>query len=83
MRFERPLKYLFEHKVVNPFNIDGIQLNRLDLGRIDVIFGKDTLAEVLEALKEEKTEWAERAYRRITESDPLAALLTFELIKNA
>ncbi len=37
----------------------------------------------MKALAEEDSEWARRAHNRITTSDPLAAHLTFQLIKRA
>jgi hypothetical protein len=38
---------------------------------------------VVKALAEEDADWARRAHNRITTSDPLAAHLTFQLIKRA
>ena len=34
-------------------------------------------------MKEEKAEWAQKAYKRITGADPLAIRLTFELLRKA
>ena len=82
-RLQRPLDYISKHGLVQPFNIDGLQLPRLDLSRIDYIFSMDSLQEVLAALKEEKAEWAQRAHNRILSSDPLVAHLTFSMIKQA
>lgn len=82
-RLQRPLNYLSRHGLVQPFTVDGLQLPRLDVARIDYIFALDTLEEVMEALKAEPAEWAQRAYRRIAAADPLAAHLTFKLIKRA
>lgn len=53
------------------------------MGKIDEIFGKNTIGEVLEALKRENSLWAQRAYKRMTSADPLALKLTFELLKRA
>lgn len=83
MRLERPLNYLKEKQLVNPFQIDGLELKRLQVGKIDEIFGKNTIEEVLEALKRENSPWAQRAYKRMTSADPLALKLTFELLKRA
>lgn len=52
MRFDRPLKYLEKHKLVSSFNIRGIELKRIDVAKIDHIFGKDSVEEIVEALKE-------------------------------
>lgn len=83
MRLRKPLEYLKEHKLVTEFDIKGVELKRLDVSRIDAIFSKDTIEEVMEALKEEQTPWAQRAYQRIKQADPLAVKLTFELLKKA
>lgn len=83
MRFDRPLKYLEKHKLVSSFNIRGIELKRLDVAKIDHIFGKDSVEEIVEALKGEKAEWAQKAYKRIKGADPLAIRLTFELLRRA
>lgn len=77
MRLRRPLEYLKEHKLVSEFDIKGVELKRVDVSRIDYIFGKETLGEVIEALKEEGSAWAERAYNKIKKADPLAVALTF------
>lgn len=55
MRLERPLEYLKEHDLVTSFDIRGVELKRLDLGRIDHIFGKGSVGDIMEALKEEKS----------------------------
>lgn len=83
MRLERPLAYLKKHQLVSEFNVKGIELKRLDLSKIDHIFGKSSVEEIVKALEREKTEWAQRALRRIKTADPLAIRLTFELIKQA
>lgn len=83
MRLDRPLEYLKKHNLVSEFDVKGVELKRLDLSRIDHIFGKETVKEILIALKEEKQEWAQRAYRRIKSADPLAIRLTLELLKKA
>jgi hypothetical protein len=82
-RLQRPLDYIAKHGLVQPFKLDGLQLPRLDLSRIDYIFSMDSLQEVLSALKEEPAEWAQRAYRHILAADPLVAHLTFRMIKEA
>lgn len=82
-RLQKPLDYLAQHGLVQPFDIDGLQLPRLDLARIDYIFSMDSLQEVLSALKLENAEWAQRAYNRILTADPLVAHLTFRMIKEA
>jgi hypothetical protein len=43
LRLERPLKYLKDHNMVEVFELDGIEIPRLDLARIDYIFAKDSL----------------------------------------
>lgn len=47
MRFDRPLKYLEKHKLVSSFNIRGIELKRIDVAKIDHIFGKDSVEEIV------------------------------------
>jgi hypothetical protein len=47
MRLRRPLEYLKKHKLVSEFEIKGVELKRVDVSRIDYIFGKETLAEVI------------------------------------
>lgn len=82
-RLQRPLDYLAKHSLVQPFKIAAPHLPRLDLARIDTIFGLDSLEAVVSALAEEEAAWAQRAHHRITTADPLAAHLTFQLIKRA
>lgn len=82
-RLQRPLDYLVKYSLVQPFKLTAPHLPRLDLARIDTIFGLDSLEAVLSALAEEKSEWAQRAHHRITTADPLAVHLTFKLIKSA
>lgn len=83
MRLDTPLKYLEEHKLVTSFDIKGVEMRRFDLAKIDHIFGKGSIEEILEALKSEEAEWAQRAYRKMKEADPLALKLTFQLIRQA
>ena len=52
LRYERPLKYLQDHKLVSSFDIKGVELNRLDVAKIDHIFAKKTLKEIMASLKE-------------------------------
>ena len=77
MRLERPLAYLKKHQLVSEFNVKGVELKRLDLSKIDHIFGKSSVEEIVKALEREKTDWAQRALRRIKTADPLAIRLTF------
>ena len=44
--------------MVIPFDIRGVELNRFDCARIDHIFAKDSIEEIMEALKEEGAPWA-------------------------
>jgi hypothetical protein len=46
-RLQRPLDYLAKHGMVQPFTLNGLQLPRLDVARIDYIFSMDTLEEVM------------------------------------
>jgi len=55
MRLERPLEYLEKHNLVKSFDIQRPQLTRLDLAKIDFIFSKPTLNEILEALRQEES----------------------------
>lgn len=82
-RLQRPLDYITRHGLVQPFQLDGLQIPRLDISRIDYIFAMNTIEEILEALRQEPAEWAQRAFRRISSADPLAIHLTFQLIKQA
>lgn len=83
MRFEKPLRYLEQHGMVIPFNVQGVELNRFDCAKIDHIFAKDSIGQILDALKEEDAPWAKNAYKKIKEADQLAVRLTFELIRRA
>lgn len=83
MRFERPLNYLKEHNLVDTFDITGVKITRFDIPKIDFIFGKSTLEEIFQALREEKSEWAQQAYQNMQKADPLALSLTFELLRRA
>jgi hypothetical protein len=83
MRQERPLNYLKEHNLVEVYDITGIKIKRFDVAKIDHIFGKDTIEEIISELEKENSEWAERALRRIKAADPLALHLTFQLLKKA
>jgi hypothetical protein len=82
-RLQRPLDYLVKHSLVQPFKLTNPHLPRLDLARIDTIFGLESLEAVVSALAKDKSEWAQRAHHRITNADPLAVHLTFQLIKRA
>ena len=43
MRLDRPMNYLKEHKLVERYDVDRPTINRIDMGRVDQIFSKDTL----------------------------------------
>ena len=47
------------------------------------IFSKNTLPEIMQALKEDDSEWAQQTYQNIMQNDPLAVQLTFNLINKA
>ena len=47
------------------------------------IFSKNTLPEIMQALKEDDSEWAQQTYQKIMQNDPLAVQLTFNLINKA
>jgi len=71
------LKYLKEHNLIEVYDVTGIKIKRFDIAKIDHIFGKDSIEEIVSALEEEKSEWAETALKRIKAADPLALHLTF------
>ncbi len=47
------------------------------------IFNHNSVHEVLEELKKDGSEWAQRTEKMIRRNDPLAVHLTFNLIKKA
>ena len=47
------------------------------------IFGKNSLEDVMNALKEDSSEWSQRVYEKIQKRDSLASHLTFQIIKQA
>ena len=53
------------------------------LEKIMAIFSKNTLPEIMQALKEDDSEWAQQTYQNIMQNDPLAVQLTFNLINKA
>lgn len=77
------MEHLKKNGLVEAFNLSSINIPRLNLAKIDYIFAKGSLEEIINDLKEEKSEWAQKAYQRMKEADPLALLLTFELLKKA
>jgi len=55
----------------------------LPIEKIIKIFTKKSLVEVVEALKKDKSEWAQKTLNQIYWKDPLASTLTFEMINKA
>lgn len=53
VRLQRPLDYLVKHSLVQPFKLTIPHIPRLDLGRIDTIFGLSSLEEVVNELAKE------------------------------
>ena len=47
MRLERALEYLENHNLVSSFKIRGVELKRLDVAKIDHIFGKDSVEAII------------------------------------
>lgn len=65
------------------YEMTGVQIPRLDLAKIDFIFGKKSIGEIVRALEPMTEEWAKNALEKIKSADPLALHLTFKLLKKA
>ena len=55
----------------------------LPVEKIIPVFSKKSLAEVVETLKKDGSEWAQKTLNKIYWKDPLASVLTFELVRKA
>jgi hypothetical protein len=47
------------------------------------VFSQDSVAEVVKALEADTSDWGKQTLKHLRQMDPLAAVLTFELLKRA
>lgn len=69
--------------MIEESNTTNRLLSGVPLEKIINIFSKNTLHEVMGALAKDNSTWAKETENQIRKKDPLAALLTFELINRA
>ena len=83
MRNNKPLNFLHEKGLILKAKPEQLELIRFPIDKIMKIFGKNSLEDVMNALKEDSSEWSQRVYEKIQKRDSLASHLTFQIIKQA
>ena len=69
--------------MVEKSEFEELRLSGFKVYKILNCFEQENLLDVLKALEKDGSEWAKETEREIRKMDPLAAVLTFELLKRA
>ena len=69
--------------LVEKSEFDDIRLPGFEVDKILSVFEQDSLIEVIKALQADQSQWARETLQHLRQMDPLAATLTFELLKRA
>lgn len=83
MRHELAFRQLLDAGMVERSEFNELRLSGFKVYKILKCFEQDNLLEVLKALEKDGSDWAKETEREIRKMDPLAAVLTFELLKRA
>lgn len=69
--------------MIETVKFDDVRLPGFDIEKILKVFRRDSIAEVINALEADESDWGRETLRHLRQMDPLAATLTFELLKRA
>lgn len=69
--------------MIETAKFDDVRLPGFDIEKILKVFRRDSIAEVINALEADESDWGRETLRHLRQMDPLAATLTFELLKRA
>jgi hypothetical protein len=83
MRHELAFNTLLKEEMVEKSEFSDLRLSGFKVYKILKCFDQDTIADVLKALEADGSDWAKETQKQIRQMDPLAAVLTFELLKRA
>lgn len=83
MRHEKAANVLLKEGLIEKSEFEDLRLPGFEVDQILRVFERDSIAEVVKALEADQSEWALDTLKHLRQMDPLAATLTFELIKRA
>ena len=83
LRKERTFNYLVKKGVVSTSTYSLENDVNIPISKIMRIFCKPTLSEIFNSLEQDGSEWAKRTAEKIRKNDPLATVLTFNLLNKA